>query len=258
MRLHILSDLHLEFLRDQGKFSLPAVDADVTVLAGDIHEHTHGLTWAAQTILPLGRQVIYVSGNHEFYDAHIAGLPGQMKKVAQQLGIHFLDNSSVVIGGVRFLGSTLWTDFVLYGAEAVFGSMQAAKRLINDFQCIRAKGGGTFTPQDSVALHRTARRWLEEQLAQPFNGPTVVVTHHAPHPGSIHPRFQGSELSPVFASDLTTLIERYEPALWIHGHMHDTFDYKVGATRVVCNPKGYLDERKYGQFEFDPGYVVTV
>lgn len=258
MRLQVLSDLHLEFLRVPEEFSLPKVDADVTILAGDIHTHTHGLTWAAEAILAQGRRVIYVPGNHEYYHDDLSDLPSQLRKAALQQGIHLLDNSAVVLDGVRFLGSTLWTDFALHGPETADQSMQAARQLMNDFRYICATGGEDFTPEQSVALHCSARKWLEEQLTVPFEGPTVVITHHAPHPGSIHARFVGSDLSPAFASDLTAVIDRYRPVLWIHGHMHDAFDYTVGATRVVCNPKGYPGERQHGQLEFDPAYVLTV
>jgi Icc-related predicted phosphoesterase len=131
--------------------------------------------------------------------------------------------------------------------------MQAAGNLINDFKVIR-NAGSDFTPEQSVQLHSVARAWLEEELSKPFAGPTVVVTHHAPHSGSVAERFESDLLTPAFASDLSQLIERYQPELWVHGHMHDCFDYRVGETRIVCNPMGYVNERN----EFDPGLVIEV
>lgn len=259
MRLHILSDLHLEFLRDPSEFSLPDVGADILVLAGDIHKHTRGIEWASEIRRQRGYEVIYVAGNHEYYHSHISGLPGQFRKVALAQGIHYLDNTAVTLNGVRFLGSTLWTDFQLNGpGELAHMSMRAAAEAMNDFWIIRAEGGAEFTPRDSVGLHRVARTWLESELATPHNGPKVVVTHHLPHPGSVAERFRGSPMSPAFASDLSALIEQYQPELWIHGHTHDRLDYKVGRTRVVCNPMGYPGERTGSGLEFDPGLVIEI
>lgn len=98
-----------------------------------------------------------------------------------------------------------------------------------------------FTPEQALALHRESRAWLEERLSEPFDGKTVVVTHHAPHPGSISPKYLGDALTPAFVSDLTDLIGRHQPDMWIHGHVHHSCDYVVPETktRIVCNPRGY-------------------
>lgn len=255
--MQILSDLHLEFVATDRNFEVPDVGADVVVLAGDIHKHTHGIQWAAQALRSRGQRVVYVAGNHACYTAHVYGLVPEMRRAALLRRVDFLENSGVVINGIRLLGSTLWTDFQLHGpGEIAAGAMRAAKRRMNDFRLIRSGNGEDFTPAESVRLHRAARAWLEEQLATPFEGPTVVITHHAPHPGSIHERFKGSQLSPAFASDLTTLIERHQPHLWLHGHMHDSCDYQVGNTRVLCNPRGYFpDQLNPG---FDSGLVIEI
>jgi Icc-related predicted phosphoesterase len=252
MRLHILSDLHLGARRLPETFMLPDVDADLLILAGDIQRHTDGLAWAARVGRTAGKQVIYVPGNHEYYHADLPEMLVSLRKEARRLGIYLLSNDSVVIDGVRFLGSTLWTDFHLYPSLGL-GAMQAAGSLINDFKVIR-NAGSDFTPEQSVQLHHVARAWLEEELSTTFAGPTVVVTHHAPHSGSVAERFESDLLTPAFASDLSQLIERYQPELWVHGHMHDCFDYRVGETRIVCNPVGYVNERN----EFDLGLVIGV
>lgn len=130
-----------------------------------------------------------------------------------------------------------------------------------DFSCIRYGSTGWFLPTQSVILHRAAREWLEQRLGEPFDGATVVVTHHCPHPGSVPERFRGSVLTPAFCSDLSSIIEMYHPALWIHGHTHDALDYVVnwsdgsGGTRVVCNPRGYPHESGTG---FDPAKIIVV
>lgn len=98
------------------------------------------------------------------------------------------------------------------------------------------------------------RVWLDGQFSEQFDGPTVVVTHHAPHPGSVHPGFTNDLLTPSFVSDLSSEIERWQPDLWVHGHVHDSFDYRVGRTRVLCNPRGCGDENR----DFNPGLVVEV
>jgi hypothetical protein len=105
-----------------------------------------------------------------------------------------------------------------------------------------AFGEGIFRPQDALALHTQAASWLAGCLAQRDNGTTIVVTHHAPGPDSIEPRFRNDSLSPAFAADLTPLMHRYGPPLWIHGHTHYNVDYTVGPTRVVSHQWGYPAE----------------
>ena len=246
MRILILSDLHLEFQR----FDPPKVDADVVVLAGDIHTGVRGTMWAAEEFAD--KRVIYVAGNHEFYGSDLSELAA-MRMAAERRGIHFLENDSVVIDGARFLGCALWTDFELFGKLSVGDCMKEARVCMADFNG-EIKG---FTPQTSANLHNQSVRWLEKALAVPFDGPTVVVTHHAPARGSIHPKYADDLVCAGFVSDLERLMG---PApLWIHGHCHDSFDYGVKGTRVVCNPRGYPlagggDENP----DFDPGLVVEI
>jgi Icc-related predicted phosphoesterase len=109
-------------------------------------------------------------------------------------------------------------------------------------------------PVDARQAHQATRRYLESELAKEHDGPTVVVTHHAPSPLSVAPRFLGSPLNPAFASDLTDMIWQYVPDMWIHGHVHDSFDYLLGDTRVIANPRGYGDENG----SFDPMLVVEI
>ena len=160
-------------------------------------------------------------------------------------------------GEWRVLGTTLWTDFTLYGAdeEALAISTAAAQRVMLDFKGLiqltwphdgsaAANTAATrdFTPADSLALHAQARAWLEQELSKPFAGKTIVVTHHAPHRLSLAERYADDRVSAGFISHLPTLV-RSPVALWIHGHTHTAFDYAVDGTRVICNPRGYLDRR---------------
>lgn len=251
MRLHIVSDLHLEF----GSFALPETDSDVLVLAGDIALHTHGIEWAAS--VARDRPVIYVAGNHEFYSSHLSGLAAQMRKRADELGVHLLDNDEVIIGSVRFLGTTLWTDFQLYGAgAAAIQAMNAADRYMTDFKLIRYGGKRLFTARDSARIHHASVQWLRQRLAVQHDGPTVVVTHHCPHPRSTPERFVGDNLTPAFCSDLSSLIEEFQPNLWVHGHTHDSYNYVVGKTQVVCNPRGYVGREV--NTDFRPDLVVEL
>ena len=247
VRLHILNDLHTEF----EDFAPPATDADVVILAGDIGVGLDGLRWAVVRFPD--RPVIYVPGNHEFYH-HDLGLIDELKAQAPE-NIHVLDDDPVVIDGVRFLGSILWTDFALFGAADRFFAMQMARRRMSDFSIIRNRGR-RFTPEDAARLHTASRGWLASMLTESFDGETVVVTHHAPSARSVHPRYARDLLTPAFASRLEMLMDGERAALWVHGHMHDPFDYAINGTRVVCNPRGYAP--KDLARDFRPDLVVEV
>lgn len=240
MRLTVLSDLHVEV----AEFEPPAVDADLVVLAGDIHNGEASLHWA-RAAFP-DRDILMVAGNHEFYDGEYADTLARMRAAARETGVRLLEEEAVEIGGVRFLGCTLWTDFRVFEATGrepslpVQQAMEANRRLVADFFAIRvAEGDGlrAFTPEDSVRLHESSRRWLQRELARPSRCPTVVVTHHLPSWRSVHPAFARWVTNAAFASDLDPLVERAD--LWIHGHTHTTQRYRVGRAQVVCNPRGY-------------------
>ena len=244
MKLHIVSDLHLEF--DPG-WTLPETDSDVLILAGDIHPGLKGMSAFSK----VGKPVLFVPGNHEFYGEQMKGLSAAMRLYAGACHVTLLDCDQAVIQGVRFLGATLWTDFALNGTCEQEAALAEADRHMNDYVSIRY-GEGWLRPEETLDAHRLARAWLAARLAEAHDGPTVVITHHAPHPGSIHARYQGNALNPSFASDLTPLMGR--AGLWIHGHTHGSADYRVNGTRVICNPKGYRNENQ----DFQPGLVVEI
>ncbi|AJC20384.1 metallophosphoesterase [Pandoraea pulmonicola] len=258
MRLHILSDLHLSV----APLAVPDVDADVTILAGDISRPAQAIEWAKQ----LPRPVIYVPGNHEFYGATLAGTLAELRRLVAGTNVHLLERATAVIGGVRFVGTTLWTDFALYDAQGKHNEViEASQKFVRDFTRIRVGDPAApwsdlpfFTPDDSAALCRENVAWLSRVFATPHDGPTVVVTHHAPTPKSIHPRFDGSPVNPAFISDLTSVVEQSDAALWIHGHTHDSFDYRVSRTRVLCNPRGYCFEGRIENAGFDSRLCVRV
>ena len=237
MNIHVLSDLHNEFEVFEPELS----GADVVVLAGDIDVGTRGIEWAARTFkVP----VVYVAGNHEFYRDVWHSLPTRLAAAAAATPqVQFLDDSATVINGVRFIGSTLWTDFRLFGEERRLHAMEASLDIMVDYRVIAVedeRGMRRLRPRDTIERHHVCRAALERMLAEPFEGDTVVVTHHLPHWGSVQSRWQKVLSSAAFASDLDELIKRYRPTLWIHGHTHDSADYRVGETHVVCNPRGYV------------------
>lgn len=246
MKLHILSDLHLEF----APFEPGAVGADVVVLAGDIGPGATGLRWAARAFA--GTPIVYVPGNHEFYGHELGALRRTLRRTARELGVHLLDDSAVELAGVRFLGATLWTDFLAFGPGEEWFAKQAARRGMNDCHVIR-DGEQVFAPERMVELHETSRAWLARELRTPFAGPTVVVTHHLPSMQSVAPRYALSLLTAAFASRRDELVTQAD--LWVHGHTHDACDYELGGCRVVCNPRGYPGERLGG---FDPLKTVTL
>jgi predicted phosphodiesterase len=253
MKINILSDLHL----GQGGLPQPDNDADLVILAGDIARPQPALAWAAQR----GKPTLYVAGNHEFYGNSLAGTMRALRDASAGTCVRVLDDEAVVVDGVRFLGSTLWTDFRLFGdGEARTGAQAAAQGFMRDFSRIFVDETmqQALTPQDAAALFDRHAAWLAQQLARPHDGPTVVITHHAPSPSSIHPRFAGSPINAAFVSNVEALMDGERVQLWIHGHTHDTFDYRVNGTRVVCNPRGYARDGVNENPRFDPDITVHI
>lgn len=239
MRLQVFSDIHLEC-----EGFVPEVQGEVVILAGDIHTGTRGIEWAAKTFSGLAT-VIYVAGNHEFYGQSFPDFYGQLRKAAMAYPeVYFLEQDRLDLGGVRFLGTTLWTDFAVYGDEDRV--MEVARVMINDYIAIDSSGQRDLQPDDVLAWHRQSRQWLEKELREARNEemPVVVITHHGPAPESIPACFQGDRLTGAFCSDLRELMHQYAPQVWVHGHTHDPFDYQIGQTRVVCHPIGYPEERR--------------
>lgn len=274
MRLHILSDLHLE----GSPFEPAAVDADVVVVAGDLHPGVRSVEWAAERWPD--RPVVLVPGNHEFYGHAHPRLVRLLRERAAQLGdetgaaIHVLSDAAVEIGGVRFLGATLWTDFELLGTPR--DSASEARQRMTDFRSVlvepppfrndrRPPAPRACLPSDMVEWHRGSLRWLAARLADDgwHDGEadaataaarTVVVTHHAPSARSLNPRYADAAAA-AYASRLDDLVAASGAALWVHGHTHHCVDYVLGRTRVVSNQRGYPAEEVAG---FDPALVVAL
>jgi len=243
VRIRIYSDIHLEY----APFAPPESDADVVVLAGDIANGAAGIEWARRTFRT---PVLYLAGNHEYYEGEFESVQAAMR-AAGGGAVELLDCTHATLGGVRFLGCTLWTDYSLAPEKERPLVIEAARKLNPDYQLIR-RGSRAFAPEDAIALCTRHRAWLAAELARPFPGKTVAITHFAPHWRSIAPAYLGHRANPGFVLDLDGEIDR--AALWIHGHTHTFFDYRVRGTRVVCNPRGYPGEPT----GFLPGLTVEI
>ena len=215
---------------------LAPAEADVVILAGDIANGAEGMDWARRSF---DAPVLYVPGNHEPYDGEFGATLEALRSAARRTGIGFLDCGEQVIGDVRFLGCALWPDYSLAPAATRAACIEAARRTNPDYRAIR-HGDRTFAPEDAIALHGAHRAWLAQALDRPFAGTTVVITHFAPHPGSIAPAYANHPDNPGFIVNLQSMMGR--APLWIHGHTHTFFDYLASGTRIVCNPRGYPTE----------------
>lgn len=242
MRIQIASDLHLEHV--QWRFpeyrAIEPNGADVLVLAGDINQGTRALDQFADWPCP----VVYVPGNHEYYDSSLAEIEDRFRQQAGKYpNISVLAPGCCELFGVRFIGCTLWTDYELFGAAHRDLAMAICGKSIPDHMAITVDGDSPFTPAVALTLHQAQRQWLQSMLAEPFDGKTVVITHHAPSPLSLHPRFAKDITSAGFISNLSDLLGQAD--LHIHGHTHHSFDYRFQKTRVVANPKGYSKGAKW-------------
>ena len=245
MLLHLLSDLHLEFGPMPKDYAAPR-GTDVVILAGDIGSGIQGIKWAIETFdVP----VIYVAGNHEFYGDNRYFVKGycKMREAAEDTDVIVLQNEMAVIAGVRFIGTTLWTDMNLYGNQPLM--MVQAQGMMRDYDLIMRNPPANMNwsnkpllPIHVVREYEIAMEFLTDALNQKHDGPTVVMTHHAPSEQSCIPEFNHDTANPLYASNLERFVEAMEPELWVHGHIHQSKDYMIGNTRIAVNPRGYYDE----------------
>lgn len=253
MRIALLSDIHLSV----NAIPFPDVDADIVVLAGDIARPAAAIEWARSCPAP----VVYVAGNHEFYGSDLISTYEQLNRLAQGTQIHVLERSEHVHNGVRFLGCTLWSDYRLFDAEEDRAqSIDLATKLVRDFSRIKISPDfpDLFSPAISQLVFLQTVAWLEECFTRDRTTPTVVISHFAPTRQSISPLFERSPINPSFVSDLEDRIKDWQPALWLHGHTHGSFDYRVGNTRVVCNPRGYAKDGINENPEFNDSFVIEL
>ncbi|MEJ7931507.1 metallophosphoesterase [Ramlibacter sp. AN1015] len=266
MKIQLLSDLHLETQPDVQV--RPAPGADVLVLAGDIGSYQRGSRLAGTDDFGLERfsprhgwptPVLFVPGNHEYDGLDFDTTHARLRSTCERLQIHWLEREVLVLGGVRFVGTTLWTDFeALAGAapdtvrriKAREKAMRAANFYLQRYSASR--GGEPVLADGWRALGLACQEWLREALARRFDGTTVVVTHFAPSLRSADPRYGLTPGTAGFCNALDELFARAD--LWLHGHLHCPQDYLAGACRVVANPLGYASKGE--QESFRPDLVI--
>lgn len=237
--IHILSDLHLEFEQFQ-----PAVNnADIIILAGDIHVGTKGLSWARDNF-PMS-EIIYVAGNHEFYHFNYNKLLEQFRIEAKEFQIHFLENDEVILNGIRFLGCTLWTDYKSSKSMTQEEAMNSLEYRLADHRLITVDNDNNknsyFSTRHAWRIHKDSTSWLTRKLFDnSFDGKTVIVTHHGPSNLCEHKIFGHSDFSGAFYSNLPNLIAQAD--IWISGHSHSNLDVITNETRLISNQKGYPNE----------------
>ena len=265
MKIQLASDLHLEFLAKQfpgERLITPHPEADVLVLAGDIASGSKAIDLFRDWPVP----VVYVFGNHELYGHDYDKALTELRAAALGTVIHVLERDRVDIQGVRFLGCCLWTDYLLNARTETSQplAMTVASYEIYDHKAIRRQGK-RFSPNMALTEHMLSRNWLTEELSRDWSGRTVVVTHHGVHPLSVYPQYANDISSAAFVSDLGSLI--CHAALWLHGHVHNSFDYRVGNARVVTNPRGYarnlhggtsVEQLTFENAAFDPRCLIDL
>jgi len=239
MRIALLSDLHVEFDDYVPKINL---DADLCVLAGDIHCHTHSADVAIDINRRYGIPVVLVAGNHEHYGAELTSSIDQLRlSCGRNKNVHFLENDTAIINGTRFLGCTLWTNFSVFGTHLARKFMRRTSHFIQDFSTIRYRGE-RFDPKHSVELFNQSYRWLDETMSKPFDGRTVVITHFSPHKICIHPKYLEhgmDELTPYFTTDCSPLMKKHVPDFWFYGHT-EGIHMKTNQKQAFSNRKLFI------------------
>ncbi|MDC6378867.1 metallophosphoesterase [Pseudomonas graminis] len=242
MKVLIYSDLHNEFNR----FSPPPVDVDLVVLAGDIDLLARGVGWANETFKS---EVIYCGGNHEYYKGHIDRTFTKMKAAAAS-HVHVLENEVFIAGDVRFLVATAWTDFTSTGD--VVAASNVCARDMNDFRMIRAGSAyRRLRPADVIERNHATKAFFTQQLATPFSGKTIIVSHHCPLREAASDEHEG-HISAAYYNNWHALVDQAD--VWIFGHTHKSIDTVFGNCRVISNPRGYPGE----ETGFEPAKILEV
>jgi len=251
MKIQFCSDLHLEM---RNNYLLEHTDSDVIVLAGDISTGLRGVDFAGALSISHNKEVIIIAGNHEYYRHDYFDLLSQMRiEVEKYPRCHFLECDELILGDIRFLGATLWTDYRGNGKISTDIAMAQIEQSLTDHYVIKINDR-LFRPADALAIHRKTIRWLKEKLDTPFKGKTVVVSHHSPSLKCDHPFFPYNTITPAFLSDLDHLVKKAD--LWIYGHSHASGDVMVGSCRLVSNQVGYPQERL--PIAFKPNWVLEL
>lgn len=257
MRFQIMSDLHIDYPGSAGVPPLVA-GVDAVIVAGDTCQGLVRSIEMLRRAYPLPTEIVMVAGNHEFwskklpFEEHLE----QGRLAADVHGVRFLENDVEFVGGVRLLGCTLWTDYELHGASLRETAMRTASDSMLDHRRIKWSRDPwmRFRPAEAAVLHRRSRSFLETELQKRHVGPTVCISHHAMILNAVAPPDQRDILSAAYASEMSPMIDRYQPDLVVTGHTHYSIDFKRGSTRFISNPAGYPGESR----SFKPAFVVEL
>lgn len=259
MRIHPLSDLHLGHIRfGNGEFNRSAVSdcylgIDVLIAAGDIHVGTKAPA-ELRRLYP-DRRILYVAGNHEYYGHRLDQLDDQLRDECRRWNVDFLQCDSVEIGGIVFLGCTLWTDFAAYTpVVSVSKAGRMTEGALNDYRAIQtmSKSKGVLRRirwQDTAEIHKRHRAWLEAEIARHRGTPLVIITHHAPSLSLCHPEYRNDPVTAAFCNRMGDFVEQSGATYWICGHTHWPAQVKIGQTLVVNNSCGYPGELSGERFD---------
>lgn len=245
MKLQVFSDLHVD-VHPIKPISI-GQGVDVVVVAGDTCEGAVKAFEHLRRIVPIEIPIVMTLGNHEYYRRFIPNELAFAHAHAPALNIHVLENATVTIGGdngIQFIGATLWTNYEAFGEAKKAAAMNACASGMNDHRLIgwQKQPWRRFRPREAAIMHHQSAMYIEQALASSAADHCVVVSHHAVHWKSVDPMYADDLLTSGFFSDMTAPIEKHQPALWIHGHVHNSSDYRVGETRIICNPHGYGGE----------------
>lgn len=237
-KIGIISDLHLE----GSNMSLHNPGWDYLCIAGDLSVEHELISHFFSYVAPIDIPIIYILGNHEYEGRRLDSNVSKLKEMLKPFeNVHLLDNESIVIDGIKFIGSTLWSNFELNGINEKKKSMDFAKYNVVDFSSIFMKNEQdkyvVLTPEKMVKMNEESCQFIEYELRKvPFDGPKIVLTHFAPHPKSIAPRYMVHDNS-YWVSNLENLMGFSD--YWFHGHTHSSFSYEVEGTKIICNPRGF-------------------
>jgi predicted phosphohydrolase len=245
--------------------TIPNNGADVLILSGDIViaddiSRNSAYSEFFDHLYAEYCHVIFIMGNHEHYHGNINSSYQKIKNfLSKYPNVVLLENDTHTIDDVTFIGSTLWSSMNDYDWHTVYH----AKSMMNDFKIVRIGSDyKLFQPVDWVALHHKSMDYIRHVYdnLKETTDKIVVVTHHAPSYKSIAPRFESDTLgNGCYFTHLDEFIyDRPKIKLWTHGHMHDNFDYNIGETRIVCNPRGYVDKYTSGNPDFNPNLIIEI